>query len=265
MREMIRVRDVSHRGPAASGLYEMYVQRLYDVCFEKGFGLFSIGSVGPCSSYPLFAVCAGGRSARRSVCFVAGIHGEEPAGPLSILRFLKESRGSDFRSVSVLAFPVVNPYGFDIGRRENYLGLDLNRHFQDDILVGENKAVYSRIRAEDILFLHTLHEDADADRFYLYGYRSCASLVYRKAIGVAGSFFPIDCREVIAGDRAFGGLVLNDSPGGELESRMVEDGVPFVMASETPGRASLEKRVDCGVSLMKQVMDFCGLAMEYSD
>src|SRR5262249_23388327 len=52
----------------------------------------------------------------------AGIHGDEPAGPLAALRLLKENKWPE--NVSIWLCPCLNPVGFTLNRRENGDGID---------------------------------------------------------------------------------------------------------------------------------------------
>src|SRR5690349_14918980 len=57
----------------------------------------------------------------------AGIHGDEPAGPLAVLQLLKENRWPV--GFSYWICPCLNPNGFLHNRRENSDGVDLNRQY----------------------------------------------------------------------------------------------------------------------------------------
>jgi len=54
----------------------------------------------------------------------AGIHGDEPAGPLAVRQLLQENAWP--ADVNLWLLPCLNPTGFRLHRRENAEGLDLN-------------------------------------------------------------------------------------------------------------------------------------------
>ena len=64
-------------------------------------------------------------------CLVtAGFHGEEPAGPLSILTHLEELLDHALaRDVALTLYPCVNPSGFEAGHRYNASGEEPNNDF----------------------------------------------------------------------------------------------------------------------------------------
>src|SRR5690242_11677898 len=65
----------------------------------------------------------------RRIYISAGIHGDEPAGPLAALKLLQENRWPD--NVEIILLPCLNPIGFTLNRRENAEGIDLNRDYRN--------------------------------------------------------------------------------------------------------------------------------------
>ena len=64
---------------------------------------------------------------RRRVYLSAGIHGDEPAGPLAARRLVQENTWPD--DIELWLCPCLNPTGFAVNRRENAHGIDLNRQY----------------------------------------------------------------------------------------------------------------------------------------
>jgi murein peptide amidase A len=95
----------------------------------------------------------------------AGIHGDEPAGPLAILRLLEEDRWPDAHFWVV---PCLNPTGFLQNTRENGVGIDLNRDFLSPgstEVQGQIKWLTSLPQLDLVLLFH---EDWEANGFYCY-------------------------------------------------------------------------------------------------
>ncbi len=96
----------------------------------------------------------------------AGIHGDEPAPPLALLRLLQ--RGFFDHRASWFLVPLLNPTGFQRGTRESADGVDLNRDYKD-VRTAEVGAHVGWLRAQPNLDLTLcLHEDWEAAGFYLY-------------------------------------------------------------------------------------------------
>jgi protein MpaA len=96
----------------------------------------------------------------------AGIHGDEPAGPLAVLFLLQQNKWpADF---SFWLCPCLNPTGFLLNRRENADGVDLNRQYLQP-QAAETVAHINWLEGQPFFDLSLcLHEDWEAHGFYVY-------------------------------------------------------------------------------------------------
>jgi murein peptide amidase A len=96
----------------------------------------------------------------------AGIHGDEPAGPLAMLQLIRD--GLWPAQAGVWLCPCLNPRGFAQNRRENPAGLDLNRDYRSP-QSDEIRAHVDWLRRQPLFDLTLcLHEDWEAKGFYVY-------------------------------------------------------------------------------------------------
>jgi len=96
----------------------------------------------------------------------AGIHGDEPAGPLALLELLNEGFFDDRAHWFIC--PVLNPLGFVKGTRENADGIDLNRDYRAP-RSAEVRAHIAWLQSQPPFDLTLcLHEDWESTGFYLY-------------------------------------------------------------------------------------------------
>ena len=108
------------------------------------------------------------------ICIISGIHGNEIAGPLSLLSLLDSPHFNELlQRFHYVIYPLVNPTGFDLRQRFDDDGRDLNAVFKTT-LESENYEENQAIIADAANYLPfdaviTLHEDSDADQFYMYG------------------------------------------------------------------------------------------------
>jgi predicted deacylase len=187
----------------------------------------------------------------KTVCFISGIHGDEPAGPLGVLKFLEE-RVHVPRTKRVVILPLVNPTGIINGTRKNGEDKDINRGFLDDDLDGECKQVWDAIKDEKVSLLHTLHEDPEVKDFYLY--YTDDRLLAEDIRGLASKFFSISREEEMYNDKMREGLIpLPHVKRGSIEDKMLEMGIPYI-TTETPGKTNLSRRVDFNKDVMKLVI-----------
>jgi hypothetical protein len=239
--------------------YNLFLKELKSICNKKGLKLQLIGFAGNDKNFPIYrVVIMGVASKNKTILFSAGVHGDEPAGPWAVLEFLKNFSLKEYRGPRIIIIPVMNPFGFENNKRRNSVRIDVNRHFCDSRLTGDNRLIYESINGEGVFFFHSMHEDPDVKKFYAYGYERKIEKIYRDVVKVGGYFFRINKNKKIYGDVSENGLILNDK-GGTLENRLFYDGVPFVLCTETPGKEPLEKRIMANVKIMKKVIKFCRL------
>ncbi len=143
---------------------------------------------------------------KKRIYISAGIHGDEPAGPLAALRLLQENRWPD--DLDVWLCPCLNPVGFRRNCRENALGIDLNRAYLNPSAeeVVAHIAWLERQPKFDLCLL--LHEDWESHGFYLYEQNpdqrpSLAETMIEHVAKVC----PIDPNELIEGRPAQGGII----------------------------------------------------------
>ncbi|HSH95386.1 MAG TPA: M14 family metallocarboxypeptidase [Roseimicrobium sp.] len=143
----------------------------------------------------------------RRIYISAGIHGDEPAGPLAVRQLVQDHEWPE--GVEIWLLPCLNPAGFRINRRENPSGVDLNR----DYLGTVSEEVRSHIEwlktAPQFGVAFCLHEDWESHGFYLYeldldGRGSVAQVILNAVREVC----PIDLSPEIEGRVAHGGLVV---------------------------------------------------------
>lgn len=136
----------------------------------------------------------------------AGIHGDEPAGPLAMLRLLRENRWP--AGLDVTLCPCLNPSGFALNRRENDHGVDLNRDYRH----GDSAEVAAHIRwlerQPTFDLAMCLHEDWEAHGFYVYELNPDRQPTLSTGmVSAVSALCPIDLSPVIEGREAKGGII----------------------------------------------------------
>jgi predicted deacylase len=136
----------------------------------------------------------------------AGIHGDEPAGPLAALKLLRENRWPD--NVELVLLPCLNPPGMVANRRENTGGIDLNRDYRNS-RSAEIRAHVTWLEKQPPFDLYIcLHEDWESHGFYLYEQNpdekpSLAEII----MAAVGQVCPIDPSEIIEDRPAQNGII----------------------------------------------------------
>jgi murein peptide amidase A len=201
----------------------------------------------------------GGRTADRKRLYIsAGIHGDEPAGPLAVERLLKENCWPG--DLDVWLCPCLNPSGFDLNTREDSAGIDLNREY----LTPRAPLVSAHMRwlkkQPDFHVALCLHEDWEAGGFYVYELNpdNQPSLAER-IVSAAAAVCPPDESPIIEGWTASNGVI---RPGIDPGSRsdwpeafyLITHKTRLSYTLESPSDFPLEIRVR---SLMEGVKATC--------
>ena len=129
------------------------------------------------------------------VAISAGVHGDEPAAPWALYALVRDGLlDPRFR---YRLWPCVNPTGFAAGTRANAEGADINRSFARGGTTPESRAILTANRDLRFDLAIDLHEDFEAEGFYLYeplGPDVPSRFARPVADAVAEGGFPLQCR-----------------------------------------------------------------------
>lgn len=142
----------------------------------------------------------------KRVYLSAGIHGDEPAGPLAVRQLLQENRWP--LNIDLYVLPCLNPTGFALNTRENDEGHDLNRRYLDPKAPEIVAQIAWLERQPDFDLALCLHEDWESQGFYVYelSAENQPSLADDMIAAVA-KVCPIDLSEMIEGRAAVNGII----------------------------------------------------------
>jgi predicted deacylase len=148
----------------------------------------------------------GSRKSEARIYISAGIHGDEPAGPLAALKLMLQNQWPE--NAEIFLLPCLNPAGFTQNRRENIAGIDLNRDYRNP-RAAETRAHIAWLERQPLFDLYLcLHEDWESQGFYLYeqnpdNKRSLAEPMIESVSGIC----PVDTSEIIEGRAARNGII----------------------------------------------------------
>jgi predicted deacylase len=144
---------------------EAYSERLKEVARRAGFQFGCYGEIGDVGLPVLER-----NHAEEAPCVYisAGVHGDEPAGPMAVLELLRQKALPE--DVNLTLFPMVNPNGLEAGTRENADGIDLNRDYGSKPVAHETRTQLEWIGDRSFDLTLCLHEDYDGEGFYVYAH-----------------------------------------------------------------------------------------------
>ena len=153
---------------------------------------------------------------RRRVYLSSGIHGDEPAAPLAMLRLLQANTWPE--DTELWLCPCLNPTGFPRNTRESAAGNDLNRDYKH-LRTPEIAAHVAWLNTlPDFDFTIQLHEDWEAQGFYFYELKMDGIITDpHRVLEAVESVCPIDHSPEIDGRKNDRGLIVP-----ELDPRLRE-------------------------------------------
>lgn len=183
-----------------------FVALFENLALSRGFHLERFGKIDDCA---LIALTKRTQMPGPRIYLSAGIHGDEPAPPLALLRLLE--RGFFDHRAAWYICPLLNPSGFPRGIRVNADGLDLNRDYRHQIS-AEIAAHVRWLKGQPSFDLSLcLHEDWEATGTYLYELNpNQRPSLAEPIITAIAKHHPIDLASVIDGRPAQGGIIRPD-------------------------------------------------------
>ncbi|MDX6765839.1 MAG: M14 family metallocarboxypeptidase [Candidatus Methylacidiphilales bacterium] len=197
------------------------------------------------SGLPAFRRCAGKGAPR--LYLSAGIHGDEPAGPLACAEWMRDA--GFWQDWEVYLFPLLNPRGMRLGTRDSPEGVDLNRDYflARTPEIAAHRQALARLPRMDVAVC--LHEDWEARGVYLYYLHPDQETDRaRRVLESMGGIIPIEQAAEIDGRAAERGLIHRRAVDfeGELWPEAVYLGQHLagpVFTLETPSSHPLPDRV----------------------
>jgi predicted deacylase len=100
------------------------------------------------------------------IALSAGVHGDEPAAPWALLSIVRDGLLDARYAYRIWA--CTNPSGYQAFTRASAEGVDVNRSFSRGGRTPESRAIITSNRDRTFELSIDLHEDFEADGFYLY-------------------------------------------------------------------------------------------------
>ncbi len=184
-----------------------------------------------------------------SIYLSAGIHGDEPAGPLALLELLRSGFFTPDFHWSLC--PALNPAGLAAATRENDCGMDLNRDYwlRRTVEVAAHSLWLDVLATPDLVI--SLHEDWETTGFYFYEINLAEDdppRAQRILEAVRPWFLPEMGPEIDGHEVREDGWIYHaaepDLPEAWPEAiYLAEKGCPLSFTFETPSRAPLGQRI----------------------
>ena len=173
---------------------------------------------------------------RIKVGIFAGLHGEETAGILGLIDFVKrlDEKPMLGRDYQLWIYPFCNPTGYVDGTRHSRSGKDLNREFWKNSTEPEVGLIEEEIQRRQFDGIISLHSDDTSHG--VYGFVRGATLakhLLQPALAAAEAALPTDTESKIDGFHAVDGII-HTAYDGILSAPPGTHPAPFEIILETP-------------------------------
>jgi len=180
----------------------------------------------------------------------AGIHGDEPAGPLAVRELL--TRNTWPPDLDIWICPCLNPAGFELNTREHAEGADLNRQYLEPKAAETLAHIAWLERQPDFDLCLCLHEDWESSGFYLYeqnpdGPPSLAENIIKRVSALC----PIDLSDTIEGRAARNGII---RPLPDARTRVLGPEAFYLITHKTRLSYTLEAPSDFPIEVRVQAL-----------
>lgn len=209
--------------------------------------------------FPVYAYHLKREGAEKRLYLSSGVHGDEPAGPLALLKLVQEGLLADCYEWYVC--PVLNPTGLAAGTRENSMGVDINRDYLK--FFSKEAASHARwLAGVEMDLVISLHEDWESSGFYYYeiNQRQDQPEHYRKIVESVTAVMPMEPAEVIDDHQVREmGWIYHECEADEPQHwpeaiYLAKRGCPLSFTFETPSSLELDLRVACHCAAVRAVL-----------
>ncbi|MDB6135774.1 MAG: peptidase [Verrucomicrobiales bacterium] len=186
----------------------------------------------------------------------AGIHGDEPAGILGLMDFVRElDRDPELgREFELWLYPLCNPSGYLAATRESSARLDLNREFWCGSVQPEVVLLEKELRERRFEGIIALHSDDTSNGFYGFARdRLISEQMLAPALAAADRHLPLDRNEIIDGFHAVNG-VIHSAYDGILCAPPEQRPQPFEVILESPQLTPLSLQRQSFVAALSAIL-----------
>ncbi|WP_035061540.1 M14 family metallopeptidase [Andreprevotia chitinilytica] len=248
----------------ASNNWPRYQARLVELAERRQLQWTELGRV---AGQPIVLLQPASAPDRPNLLIASGFHGEEPAGPWGVLRFLETATDALFARANISFLPLVNISGFAAGRRLNDAGQNPNRGFcpasgasedhtgpsHEGLILQAHAELLTQLGRDGVL---SCHEDVLVEHGYVYSFeRSAVPGPFTRTLRDANArFFALLPDGEVDGCPIRDGIVFNHADS-SFEAWMMQLGVRRAACTETPGKQDVDVRIAANAVMMSAFVE----------
>lgn len=206
-------------------------------------------------TYPILAIKHISKVAKQNIVITAGIHGEEYYTVHILLKWLQQVDTEVFKDFNFYIFPIVNPFGYSKGCRQNGARQDINNanNYRKDSKVQEARILFDNLPLDAGLLLD-LHGDVSKEQVYAYEHKAeNLPSITEKALMDNDTLLPyIKTKTIYQVKNTHGVCVDREETG--FEEILEKLGTMYSITLEFPGKCSGQARTAGGVAIINSIL-----------
>ena len=238
--------------------YEIYLNKAKNT-LEKYSSNFELELLGQKLEYPIIKIKSKKINKKIDLVVVSGIHGEEAAGPLAIIKYLPEILAEvKKRNIKLIIYPMVNFYGFERNKRFNKEKISCNSFWihEKGKMAKESALVKKDILKYKAKYSISMHENGEMKKRYSFFYAFGDIKAAQNLVKAASSKMPVLKKGFSGKDgenKIINGIVYNWHDG-TFEDFMFHQGTKASICSETALKSDLKLRMSTDYIFIKEMI-----------
>jgi hypothetical protein len=204
--------------------------------------------------YPLLALKYNSKMNNKTIIISSGNHGNEPFAVTTLIKWLKQP--ILFPMFNYAIFPIINPFGYSTGRRDNGNRQDCNndKNFIKDSPVKELAILYDNFPQSGD-FILDIHGDSGKSEIYCYEHKSeNLPSIAEKAMIENDNLIPYLKTKTIYKIPVTNGVIVPPKSDIGIEGFLEKLGIQYSITLELPAKFDGQKRAEGGVAIINSIL-----------
>ena len=206
--------------------------------------------------YPIFEFKSTSKMAKKTVVITAGHHGDEEFAVHTLMKWLQKLNPAEYPEFNIYIYPVMNPYGYETGSRDNGARQDTNndKKFYRNSNVQELAVLFDDFPVNVDLILD-IHGDTGKEKVYMYEHKAEGlESIAQKVMLENELLIPYLKTKTIYKCPITKGVIVPPPWDIGVEGAMEKLGVEYTLTLELPGKFDGQKRAIGGIAMINSVL-----------
>jgi len=206
--------------------------------------------------YPIFEFKNTSKLAKKNVVIMSGHHGDEEFAVHILMKWLQTVNPADYSEFNIYIYPLMNPYGYETGSRDNGARQDTNndKKFYKKSNVQELAILFEAFPTIVDLILD-IHGDTGKDKVYMYEHKAeNLESIAQKVMIDNNKLIPYIKAKTIDKCPVIKGTIVPPPWDIGVEGAMEKLGIEYTLTLELPGKFDGQKRAIGGMAMISSAL-----------